>query len=273
MFENNTTKKQWRGLSVAILCTVMTAFTYLPKAAADDWDKKTVITFGETVQIPGQALPAGTYVFKLMNSASDRHVVQIFDQHERKLIATLLAVPDYREQPAKNAIRFEERLSTEPQAIKVWFRPGDLTGNEFLYSKNQSQLLARNSPWAVPGTTTTEVASAATAPAAPVVTEPSETTPAVETPSDNSSTAMPSPSTSDAEQAPEGPSPSAEETPDAGIPQDAAQQPAQSTDTTTTDKSDKLPKTGSELPLIGLLGSFSLGFGCLVSAYRRRFRQ
>jgi len=44
-----------------------------PGARADEWNKKTVMTFNQPVEIPGQILPAGTYTFKLLNSPSDRH--------------------------------------------------------------------------------------------------------------------------------------------------------------------------------------------------------
>lgn len=251
-------------------------FTYLPKASADDTDKKTVITFGETVQIPGQALPAGTYVFKTMRMTGDGHIVQIFDKDGHKLFATLMAVPVYRDTSSYHgdqpAIRFEERLSTEPQAVKVWFRPGDDIGQEFTYSKDQSRLLAKNSPWAIPGTVTTEIAqSNMPAPDNGIVAEPpADTASAVQTP-DTSAPVTPSPDTA-ADEDKAAPSPMAEETPDAGLPQDQAQPPATSeTPSSTPDdnKPDQLPKTGSELALIGLAGSFSLALGAAVSAYRR----
>jgi LPXTG-motif cell wall-anchored protein len=268
MLETKTTQC-WPGLAAAILCAVMLVFTSLPKVSADDWDKKTVITFGETVQIPGQALPAGTYVFKVMRLTGDGHVVQVFDQQEHKLFATLMAIPVYRDPsagPERTAIRFEERLSSEPQAVKIWFRPGDTIGNEFVYSKNQSQLLAKNSPWAIPGTTATEVAQNQI-PAQPNVGDLDSQ--AATTPSDTSTVATPSDTATEAEPTPaaEAPSPYAEEQPEDGTPQDATPAPA----TTTPDqKPDTLPKTGSELPLIGLIGSLSLVLGAGVSAYRRR---
>jgi hypothetical protein len=40
------------ALSAVLLCT-----TLAPGARADQWDKKTIVTFGEDVQIPGQVLP------------------------------------------------------------------------------------------------------------------------------------------------------------------------------------------------------------------------
>ena len=44
------------------LCLIGTLI--VPKARADEWDKKTTLTFNEPVQVPGITLSAGTYVFK-----------------------------------------------------------------------------------------------------------------------------------------------------------------------------------------------------------------
>src|SRR5260370_16356178 len=65
-----------------------------PRGRADDWDKKTVVTFGQDVEIPGQVLPAGTYVFKLFRSNSDRFIVQVWSQDESQLLATLTTIGD-----------------------------------------------------------------------------------------------------------------------------------------------------------------------------------
>ncbi|HXM64439.1 MAG TPA: hypothetical protein VN950_26500, partial [Terriglobales bacterium] len=50
------------------------------RAAADDFDQKTVFTFSGPVEGPGQVLSAGTYVFKLADSSSDRNIVQVFNK-------------------------------------------------------------------------------------------------------------------------------------------------------------------------------------------------
>ena len=56
---------------------------FVPGARADDWNRKTVVTFSGPVEIPGVhlqgwgVLPAGSYVFKILDSQSDRHIVQI----------------------------------------------------------------------------------------------------------------------------------------------------------------------------------------------------
>ena len=116
----------------------------LPRAAADESDQKTTFTFSGPVEIPGQVLQAGTYVFKLLDSSADRNIVEVYDKDEKKLYATILAVPDYRLKPSeKPLIRFEERPSNTPEAIKAWFYPADNSGVEFVYPHERAVTLAK----------------------------------------------------------------------------------------------------------------------------------
>jgi hypothetical protein len=103
-------------------------------AKADGWDKKTIVTFSDSVEIPGQVLPAGTYVIKLADSPSNRHIVQIWTGDQSQLLATIFTVPMYRlEPPDETIFEFDERPGDSPQALRAWFYPGDSTGNEFIY--------------------------------------------------------------------------------------------------------------------------------------------
>src|SRR5579872_7440038 len=123
---------------------------FLPTAKADDWNRKTVITFSGPVEIPGVhmkgfgVLPAGTYVFKVMDSQSDRHVVQIFSQDEKTIYATILAIPNYRlKSTDKTVMTFRERPAGEPEALRAWFYPGRNWGEEFVYPKAKALVLAK----------------------------------------------------------------------------------------------------------------------------------
>ena len=120
---------------VLALCTLLLCATLAPGGRADAWNKKTIVTFSEAVEIPGQILPAGTYVFKLMDSTTDRHIVQIWNEDENQILATIFAIPSTRmEPPDRTVFELEERPSGSPMAIKYWFYPGDSTGQEFSYS-------------------------------------------------------------------------------------------------------------------------------------------
>src|ERR1700761_6729862 len=61
-------------------------------AHADEADQTTEITFNQPIQVPGQVLPAGAYLFKLADD-QDLNVVQIFSQDRMHLYATLQTTP------------------------------------------------------------------------------------------------------------------------------------------------------------------------------------
>lgn len=138
--------KQFKMFAVLLGAVVFCAFA-LPKASADEWNRKTVVTFNEPVEVPGvgaQTLPAGTYVFKIMDSLSDRHIVQIFNQDETHVFTTILAIPNYRLHATdKTVMTFRERAVGQPQALRAWFYPGREWGEEFVYAKPRAIELAK----------------------------------------------------------------------------------------------------------------------------------
>jgi hypothetical protein len=137
--------------AVTGLCGVLIMGTLLTTIAkADEWNEKTVVTFSGPVEIPGVhltgmgVLPAGTYVFKLLDSDSDRHIVQIFNKDQTKVYATILAIPNYRlKATGKTVITFSERPAGEPEALRAWFYPGMNYGQEFVYPKAQATKIAQ----------------------------------------------------------------------------------------------------------------------------------
>ena len=85
--------------SVVALLALAVLFVGSATASAQLANKKTTVTFNEPVEIPGvnaQVLPAGVYVFRLLDSLSDRHIVQVFNKDESHIYATILAIPNYR---------------------------------------------------------------------------------------------------------------------------------------------------------------------------------
>jgi hypothetical protein len=128
--------KTLRGAAVAVLVTILLlGATFAPGARADQWNKKTIVTFNDAVEVPGQVLPAGTYVFRLADSISNRHIVQIWNADENQVLATIMTIPNTRfETPDDSLFQFDERPGNSPQALKVWFYPGNNTGEEFIYS-------------------------------------------------------------------------------------------------------------------------------------------
>jgi hypothetical protein len=123
-----------------------------PGVKADEWNRKTTITFSGPVEIPGVhqkgwgVLPAGTYVFKILDSDSDRHIVQIFNQDQTQVYATILAIPNFRLKATdKTVMTFRERPAGQPEALRAWFYPGRNWGEEFVYGKAMAIELAKAS--------------------------------------------------------------------------------------------------------------------------------
>jgi len=123
--------------AVMIFCTLLFCTAMAPRTTANEWNKRTIVTFREAVEIPGKVLPPGIYIFKLAPSNSDRHIVQVWNARENQLLATTMTVPDERlESPDHPVFDLEERSGKSPMALKCWFYQGDRDGEEFVYSEN-----------------------------------------------------------------------------------------------------------------------------------------
>ena len=217
-------------LVVLAACVGLTAIAFAPAARADEWNKRTVMTINEPIQVPNRVLPPGKYVVKLLDSPSDRHIVQIFNADETHLITTILAMPNYRLEPSgKTVFTFWETPPGQPPALRAWFYPGDNYGQEFAYPKSVATQIAAVAKAPVP---TTEATQPQELPTAPVTTTPPPPAPAPEV---------------------------AQNTPPPPAPQQPAPAPA---------PPQELPKTGSPYPLIGLAGIGALGMFALLRAVR-----
>jgi hypothetical protein len=151
-----------------MFCLALMGATFSPSAKADALDKKTTITFSRPVQIPAVhqpgwgVLPAGTYVFKIVESLSNRDIVQITSKDGLTVHATILAIPNLRMKVTdKTVMTFRERPAGQPEALYVWFYPGREFGEEFVYPKAQAIELAKSTNTPVlemPATVTVEAA-------------------------------------------------------------------------------------------------------------------
>ena len=132
-----------KGYIVAGLLIACLLFFELA-AHADTWDQATKLTFTESVQIPGQILPAGSYLIEMVNTDTNRNIVQIFNSDRTVLYATLQTVPTERLKPTGDAVITFAEESGRPVALVKWFYPGNIIGNEFLYSKQEEKELAQD---------------------------------------------------------------------------------------------------------------------------------
>lgn len=214
-------------------CLITLCVFIVPAATADDSNKETVITFSGPVEVPGvgaQTLPAGTYVFKIIDSMSDRHIVQIFNQDKTHLFTTILAIPNYRLKTTdKTVITFSERPAGQPEAIRAWFYPGRSWGEEFVYAKPRAIELAKEVNEPVLATPI----ELATAPVEALRTAPVEAVAPTGEPVEMAQVVEPPP-------------------------------------VATVAAAEPMPATASSLPLIGLIGLLSLGAGFALSIAAKR---
>jgi outer membrane biosynthesis protein TonB len=221
------------------------------RAQADEWNKKTVITIDQPIQITDTYLEPGTYVLKLANSSSDRHIVYIFNRDENHLINTVMAINNYRLEPTGNSrFTFYETPQGYAKAMRGWFYPGDNFGQEFRYPKQLRQLASL----AVIATGPREPVPPPPPP--PAVTEREETVAQVAEPE-----VVPAPEPVAQEQPREEPAVIAQNSPPPAP--EAAPAPAE-----TPAPPQELPKTATPYPIIGLGGLLSLGLYGLIRLRR-----
>jgi len=127
-----------------ILALLLAFLAVLPVVHADEWDQATLITFSQPVQIPGQVLPAGTYLFELVNNYN-HEIVRISNADRTNVIALVQAIPTKQEGlSARAAVILAERGDSKPEAVVAWSYPGRLEGHQFLYAKQVQSELARD---------------------------------------------------------------------------------------------------------------------------------
>jgi hypothetical protein len=135
----------WLWSKVAkMLFVAICGFALVFPSQANEGDRKTIVSFSAPVEIPGKVLPAGTYTFRLLDSASDRNIVQVYDKDQKTFYGMLLGIPNYRlTPPDKPVINSEERPSGTPEAVKAWFYPGSHYGTEFVYPDKRASEIAK----------------------------------------------------------------------------------------------------------------------------------
>jgi hypothetical protein len=221
--------------ALALTGAGLIATSFVPTAHADQWNKMTIVTVNQPIIAGNKVLSPGTYVWKLMDSASDRHIVQIFDKDQRHLEETILAIPNYRLQPdGKTQFAFWETPAGVPKAVRAWFYPGDNFGQEFPYPKKLVAQLASAQPVPVP-----------------------------------ENYREPEPAPAPAPEAQPEPQPAPEPAP-APQPEPQAQQEPAPAPVTPVAQPKALPHTASSSPLIGLLGFASLSAAGLLSLAARK---
>lgn len=259
----------------AALACVAGALLALPFGAAAQGPRNqdTFFTFSQSVELPNTTLPAGTYLFQLADSPSNRHIVKVMSQDRKEIHATLMAIPYYtNDRPSDEPqVRFMETPAQAsgggPNAIKIWFYPGRTVGHEFIYPRAQAmRIAARTSQPVLTTRSETEITETVVdadltrvdltgADSAVSIEARTETTPSV----------TPEPEASPSASARTQPEPS--ETPETNQTPQTTSAPAP--DLNGDPQRTDLPNTASLLPLLAVIGIGSL----VGSRWLRRSRR
>jgi hypothetical protein len=233
---------------VSALALMMTITLFAPRILrADEMDKKIIVSFNKPVEIPNLVLDPGTYVFKLADHGNIPNVVQVFNEDETQIYASLLTISKYRDSVSDQPVfQLEERNQGKPMAIDAWFYPGENTGFEFVYSK-ESDVQSAAEP---AGDLSPDNTAALPAPSEPA--EPAPQTESIETIRIIAFL-----------MAPNVPLP----TPEAASAISTA--PSEAAVPSIAPQPKELPKTASNLPLLALLGLVSLGSAAILQATTR----
>ena len=259
-----------RKISIAAATVAAVLLTCTMSVSAQDFNtqKRTIMTFSAPVEMPGVTLPAGTYVFRIADTPS-RNVVQVLDKNEKDMIGQWLYVSAERPQVSgETVVTFKETKEGTTPAVQFWYYPGERTGKEFIYPKEQALKIAARTgvgvrtddgvvngsglPAADAAVATTEPASTSGDVYAQAQTTPAETLRTSSAVGTSGRYDGPAVGTSGADQ-------SASVRQDTNVRQES----------TTASNRTELPRTASRLPLSGILGFLALA----GAAGLRKFRQ
>jgi hypothetical protein len=263
MFNRFNTKAMRLAFAVALVAGLSA-----PAAFAQTLDKRTLFSFSGPITMPGVTLPAGQYLFRLADPTSGRTVVQVLSADGSKPYGMFFSYPAERlEASSQPEVRFMETPAGAPAAIKTWWYPGERTGYEFIYPKDQARRLAQGASQPVLTTelATTTAAQTNTADLARVSSTGQETNVSAET---APTAAAPTGTTHEGTVAS-----STLSIPNSSIPaapasvHAAADKPAA---TTASARRTELPRTASSIPLAGATAIVSLAGGLAVYVWRKR---
>jgi hypothetical protein len=137
LFLRRESEDSMRSTRVVISIAAAALFTlWIAPARADESNELTYFTFSGPVELPGMALPAGTYIFQHPD-IGETHLVQVLSQDGRTVYGTFATIPETRPWATDEpSVIFDEQSAGAPPKIRAWFYPERTSGDEFLYARH-----------------------------------------------------------------------------------------------------------------------------------------
>ena len=116
-----------------------------PVASAQGEFENSTFTVTEPVDVGGFTLQPGTYLIKVVLLSSNRNMIQVTNEAQSKVFASVLATP--------HAIRVDEQIPSsryiyyatapgQPKALRTWFARDTEKGQDIIYPKRRAMELA-----------------------------------------------------------------------------------------------------------------------------------
>jgi hypothetical protein len=122
---------------VHALCAVglLAALGTSASGAMIDSRRTTYFTFSGTVQMPGVALPAGTYIFEVANPEGQSDLVRVLSRDRKTVHLMKFTRFVYRASNGnlKPTISLGETPAGTPPPVTAWYPQSETRGREFIY--------------------------------------------------------------------------------------------------------------------------------------------
>ena len=129
-------------IATALVLAVVAVLTTNVWAQETNTHEVSYLTFSNSVELPGVTLPAGTYTFRLADTPT-RNVVQVLDRDQKNVMGQWLFVQAERPQVTDDTVvMFKENREGSTPAVQYWYFPGEKIGKEFIYPKDQALKIA-----------------------------------------------------------------------------------------------------------------------------------
>ncbi len=132
-------------------CIAMGTFATLlgvasaPTAYAQSDRENSTFAVTEPIDVGGFTLQPGTYLIKVVMLASNRNMIQITNEDQTKVFASVLATPhQIRAGEAAPSSRYiyYTTAAGQPKALRTWFARDTLNGQDIIYPKRRAMELA-----------------------------------------------------------------------------------------------------------------------------------
>jgi LPXTG-motif cell wall-anchored protein len=129
--------------SLVFFSCAVSLMTSTASAQTQTHDRRVYYTFSGKVEIPNSTLPAGRYLFHLVDESSGRKMVEVRNADNKSLGMFRTTIVQRTDIPKTSEVRFMEAPAGAPPAIRTIWYEGERGGRELIYPREQALRIAR----------------------------------------------------------------------------------------------------------------------------------